>query len=73
LWRVMKTISPGSIVLMHDIHSHAASVLPIIIKAFKKSGYEFITITEMIKRKRAHIMKPDMPIHPIASTAAELN
>lgn len=73
LWRVMKTISPGSIVLMHDIHSHAVSVLPIIIKAFKKSGYEFITITEMIKRKRAQIMKPDMPIHPIASTAAELN
>jgi peptidoglycan/xylan/chitin deacetylase (PgdA/CDA1 family) len=62
LWRVMKTVYPGSIILMHDIHSHAASVLPTIIRAFKACGYEFITITDMIKRKRQQVLKRAQPL-----------
>lgn len=48
LYRVMRSVSPGSIVLFHDIHPGAASMLPTLIKAFKNNGYRFITISELI-------------------------
>jgi peptidoglycan/xylan/chitin deacetylase (PgdA/CDA1 family) len=49
LYRVMKNIAPGSIVLFHDIHPGAAGMLPTLISAFKANGYRFITIPELIK------------------------
>jgi peptidoglycan/xylan/chitin deacetylase (PgdA/CDA1 family) len=49
LYRVMKTIAPGSIVLFHDIHPGAAGMLQTLITAFKSNGYRFITIPELIK------------------------
>ncbi|PKL45210.1 MAG: hypothetical protein CVV41_03725 [Candidatus Riflebacteria bacterium HGW-Riflebacteria-1] len=48
LYRVMRSVSPGSIVLFHDIHPGAAQMLPTLIKAFKNNGYRFITISELI-------------------------
>jgi len=48
LYRVMRSVSPGSIVLFHDIHPGAAQMLPTLIKAFKHNGYRFITISELI-------------------------
>jgi len=48
LYRVMRSVSPGSIVLFHDIHPGAAQMLPTLIKAFKQNGYRFITISELI-------------------------
>ena len=48
LHRVMRSVSPGSIVLFHDIHPGAAQMLPTLIKAFKANGYRFITISELI-------------------------
>jgi peptidoglycan/xylan/chitin deacetylase (PgdA/CDA1 family) len=48
LYRVMRSVSPGSIVLFHDIHPGAARMLPTMIKAFKNNGYRFITISELI-------------------------
>ena len=50
VWRIMKTFSPGSIILMHDIHPYSIVAMPTIIKAFKACGYEFLTVSEMIKR-----------------------
>ena len=48
-YRVMKSVSPGSIVLFHDIHPGAALMLPTMIRAFKAQGYRFITISELIR------------------------
>jgi peptidoglycan/xylan/chitin deacetylase (PgdA/CDA1 family) len=48
LYRVMRSVSPGSIVLFHDIHPGAAQMLPTLIRAFKNNGYRFITISELI-------------------------
>ncbi len=49
LYRVMKSVGPGSIVLFHDIHPGAGMMLPTMIKTFKAHGYRFITISELIK------------------------
>lgn len=48
LYRVMRSVGPGSIVLFHDIHPGAAQMLPTLIRAFKNNGYRFITISELI-------------------------
>lgn len=53
LYRVMKSIEPGGIVLFHDIHPGAAKMLPTLIKAFKSEGYRFVTISELISLKHA--------------------
>ncbi|MBU1106256.1 MAG: polysaccharide deacetylase family protein [Candidatus Riflebacteria bacterium] len=53
LSRVMRSVSPGSIVLFHDIHPGAAQMLPTLIKAFKANGYRFITISELIAIRSA--------------------
>lgn len=49
LYKVMKSVAPGSIVLFHDIHPGAAGMLQTFITACKASGYRFITIPELIE------------------------
>ena len=56
IWRIMKTITPGSIILMHDIHPYSITAMPTIIKTFKDCGYEFITVSELIKRSKNSTM-----------------
>lgn len=51
LYRVMKSITPGGIILFHDIHPGAAKMLPTLIRAFKSEGYRFVTINELISLK----------------------
>ncbi|WP_139187782.1 polysaccharide deacetylase family protein [Bacillus tuaregi] len=45
---VKDTISPGSIVLLHDIHSSTADALPLLMTELKKEGYQFVTVTELL-------------------------
>ena len=49
LYKVMNSVTPGSIILFHDIHPNAQQILPTLIKAFKANGYRFVTMTEMLK------------------------
>ena len=53
LYRVMKSVEPGGIILFHDIHPGAAKMLPTLIRAFKSEGYRFVTISELISLKHA--------------------
>lgn len=53
LYRVMKSVEPGGIILFHDIHPGAAKMLPTLIRAFKSEGYRFVTISELIALKHA--------------------
>ena len=47
--RVMNNVHPGAIVLLHDIHSTTADSLPSILKDLKNQGYEFVTVSELLK------------------------
>jgi peptidoglycan/xylan/chitin deacetylase (PgdA/CDA1 family) len=49
---VIKASKPGGIVLMHDgggNRSHSVQALPQIIDYFKKQGYSFVTIPELLE------------------------
>lgn len=48
LRRVLRSFSPGGIVLFHDIHPGAMRVLRILVPALKACGYRFVTISELI-------------------------
>lgn len=41
---VMEQLTPGSNILMHDTHQHTADALPIMIKAMREKGYQFVTL-----------------------------
>ncbi len=48
---VMAKIHPGAIVLMHE-QARTLNALPKMISQLKEQGYEFLTVTELIGRKR---------------------
>ena len=49
--RVSKKAHPGAIILMHasDTCKQTSDALPEVIKNLKKQGYEFITVSELLK------------------------
>ena len=50
---VAKSIRPGSIVLMHDIHASTADALPQMLKSLKKQGYQFITVSQLLSLNKS--------------------
>lgn len=47
---IKKQTVPGSIILMHDVHQTTADSLEAIIKQLQKSGYEFVTVSELLEQ-----------------------
>lgn len=39
---------PGSIILMHDIHTTSADALPKILQYFNEQGYQLVTVSEIL-------------------------
>lgn len=44
--------TPGSIVLMHDIHASTVDAIPGILDQFARRGYAFVTLSELYGRGR---------------------
>lgn len=52
--RVMNTVHPGSIVLMHDgggKRDNTVAALPVMIAQLKAQGYRFVTMSELLQLK----------------------
>jgi len=49
--RVVKSVKPGSIVLLHDIHRTTVRAVPGIIDELTAKGYEFVTVSELFGGK----------------------
>lgn len=51
--RELAKVHDGSIILMHDFQGNANTVeaLDILIPALKEKGYEFVTVSELFRRK----------------------
>ncbi|MDD3363670.1 MAG: polysaccharide deacetylase family sporulation protein PdaB [Syntrophomonas sp.] len=49
--RVSKKVHPGDVILMHasDTCKQTTEALPVIIKNLKDQGYEFVTVSELLK------------------------
>lgn len=45
---VKQQVNPGSIILMHDIHSSTVDAVPGIIDYLKSSGYHLVTVEELL-------------------------
>lgn len=44
----LRDTKPGSIVLMHDIHSSTIDAAPAILKGLRSKGYHFVTVSELL-------------------------
>lgn len=51
LSRIIKRTKPGSIILFHNDTKYTAEMLPEIIAALKKNGYEFVPVSDLIMRE----------------------
>jgi peptidoglycan/xylan/chitin deacetylase (PgdA/CDA1 family) len=54
---IFRSAKPGGIVLMHDgggDRTHTVKALPEIISRFRKQGYQFVTIPEMLEMQDKH-------------------
>ena len=50
-------ISDGGIVLMHDIHATSVDAVPAVIAKLRELGYEFVTVSELIKMRGVEVNK----------------
>jgi len=52
--RVSKKVHPGAIILMHasDTCKQTVEALPLVIKDLKSQGYEFVTVSELMKLQK---------------------
>jgi peptidoglycan/xylan/chitin deacetylase (PgdA/CDA1 family) len=46
--RILDTVKPGAIVLMHDIHAWSVDAVPGIIDALHARGYTLVTVPELL-------------------------
>lgn len=44
----MKSVRPGSIILMHDIHSSTIDSIPNLMKSLNKAGYTMVTVGTLL-------------------------
>lgn len=47
--KVMATVHPGAIVLLHDIHATTADALPQLLTNLEREGYEFVTVSQLLE------------------------
>jgi peptidoglycan/xylan/chitin deacetylase (PgdA/CDA1 family) len=43
----------GSVILMHDIYKNTAECVPEVVELVKSRGFELVTVSELIRRKKA--------------------
>jgi len=48
--RVLTRAKAGDIVLMHDTRQNTAFALPSILEGLKKQGFQFVTVSELLKK-----------------------
>ena len=50
---VINSAKDGDIILLHDIHETSVEAALIIIDSLREKGFEFVTVTELARRKGA--------------------
>ncbi|SJZ61761.1 Peptidoglycan/xylan/chitin deacetylase, PgdA/CDA1 family [Marinactinospora thermotolerans DSM 45154] len=46
--RAVENVQPGSIILMHDIHSTTVDAVPEILKRLEEQGYTMVTVSQLL-------------------------
>lgn len=58
--KILNSITPGSIVLMHDIHPSTADALPELLSILKEKGYEFVTVSQLLSLQNRQGVGPHL-------------
>jgi peptidoglycan/xylan/chitin deacetylase (PgdA/CDA1 family) len=62
--RIMASIRPGSIVLLHLNGQHTAEALPLLVQAIRGAGYRLVTVSQLLKGSRRFCdVSPDDPAY----------
>ncbi|HLQ83620.1 MAG TPA: polysaccharide deacetylase family protein [Pseudogracilibacillus sp.] len=56
--KVMSNVTPGAIVLLHDIHASTAEALPQLLHSLKDEGYETVTVSQLLDLKNEKNVGP---------------
>ncbi len=51
----MSQVHDGAIILMHDVHPTSVEAVPTLIDTLRGAGYEFVTISELTKIRKAEL------------------
>ena len=57
---LVSQVSDGAIVLMHDIHATSVDAVPAVISKLREMGYEFVTVSELIKMRGVTVEQSKM-------------
>lgn len=53
---MLNQMEDGSVVIMHDIYPSSYKALTILIPELQRRGFEFVTVSEMLKRKAVTVV-----------------
>ncbi len=68
--RIMKSVNPGGIILLHDGIQETIDILPNIITTLRQRGYRFVTVDELMRSKK---IKSNSPAVGKASGSKQLS
>jgi len=51
--RIVSGVTPGAIVLSHDLHSQTVDAMPATLEALMQKGYKFLSVSQLIAMKPA--------------------
>ena len=63
LAKVMKNVSDGDIILMHDIYSATANGLELVIPKLLEQGYQLVTVSELLYYKEIELKAGNVYSH----------
>ncbi|GIH81362.1 polysaccharide deacetylase family protein [Planobispora longispora] len=59
--RKAKSVSPGGIVLFHDIHPTTVNAIPQVLESLSKRGYHFVTVSQLFGGKPPKVVYSGAP------------
>jgi peptidoglycan/xylan/chitin deacetylase (PgdA/CDA1 family) len=68
--RILKGVKPGSIILSHDIHPGTIEAMPATLDALIARGFQFVTVSELIKLEVPPTPTPGKPARSTTATSA---
>lgn len=71
---ILRGTTPGSIVLMHDIHKSTVDAVPAVIKGLSEKGMEFVTVSALVAMdKGADLGAGGAASEPLGKSATKPN
>jgi peptidoglycan/xylan/chitin deacetylase (PgdA/CDA1 family) len=67
--RILKGVKPGSIILSHDIHPGTIEAMPATLDALLARGFQFVTVSELIKMEVPQTPAPGKPARSATATS----